>query len=84
MKFAKLFEVPNETFGESQVLYFSEYDDEVDLYIVNVIADVNGIAATMRVKFDDELDANEFLENADQLAAEVQYRNICKMMLQEE
>lgn len=80
MKFAKLFDVANETFGESQVLYFSEYDTDEDVFVVNVITNVEGVVAKMRVEFDEEVDMEDFLENADQLTADIQYRNICKMM----
>lgn len=84
MKFAKLFDVTNETYGKSQVLFFSEYDTDVDVYVVNVITNVDGITAKMRVEFDEESDMEDFLENADQLTADIQYRNVCKIIIGDE
>lgn len=81
MKFAKLFDVTNETYGKSQVLLFSEYDTDDDVHVVNVITNVDGITAKMRVEFDEEVDMEDFLENADQLTADIQYRNICKIVM---
>lgn len=81
MKFAKLFDVTNETFGESQVLFFSEYDTDEDVFVVNVITSIDGMSAKMRVEFDEEDDMENFLENADQLTADIQYRNICKIVM---
>lgn len=84
MKFAKLFDVTNETYGKSQVLFFSEYDTDNDVYVVNVITNVDGITAKMQVEFDEEVDMEDFLENADQLTADIQYRNICKIVMGDE
>lgn len=84
MKFAKLFDVTNETFGESQVLFFSEYDTDEDVFVVHVVTSVGGTRAKMGVEFDDEDDMEDFLENADQLTADIQYRNICKIVMGED
>lgn len=81
MKFAKLFDVANETYGKSQVLLFSEYDTYDDVYVVNVITNVDGITSKMRVEFDEEVDMEDFLENANQLTADIQYRNVCKIIM---
>jgi len=81
MKFAKLFDVTNEIYGKSQVLLFSEYDTDDDVYVVNVITNVDGTTAKMKVEFDEEVDMEDFLENADQLTADIQYRNICKIVM---
>jgi len=81
MKFAKLFDVTNETYGKSQVLLFSEYDTDDDVYVVNVITNIGGITAKMKVEFDEEVDMGDFLENADQLTADIQYRNVCKIIM---
>lgn len=81
MKFAKLFDVTNEVYGDSQVLFYSEYDTDEDVYVVNVITDVDGMSAKMQVTFDEEEDVEDFLENADQLTADIQYRNVCKWVL---
>lgn len=83
MKFAKLFDVTHSVFGDSQVLFRMEYDDDSDEYMVFITTKVDGIKAELKASFDDEEDAQNLLDNADQLAADIQYRNICKMFLEE-
>jgi len=83
MKFAKLFDVTHSVFGDSQVLFRMEYDDDKDRYIVYVTTRVEGITVQMNVAFEEEDEAQEFLDNSDQLSADIKYRNICKMCLED-
>lgn len=83
MKFAKLFDVTHSEFGDSQVLFRMEYDNEEDEYVVFITTKVDGIKAELKASFDEEEDAQGLLDNADQLAADIQYRNICRIIMEE-
>lgn len=82
MKFAKLFDVTHSVFGDSQVLFRMEYDDEKDKYIVHITTCVEGITVELKAAFDEEDEAQGFLDNSDQLSADIQYRNVCKMIME--